>query len=106
MIYCIGIDNGFKGAVAILNSDKQLTLIEMPYVVEKIGKTERRRYDVPAMLNVLYSYVHMSDLPDDKKDKSILNDDDRVMVFVEKAHPMPRIAGGSPQGNFQTGFGF
>jgi len=105
MLIVIGIDNGQEGAVAILDEHKKLELYDMPYKIEKVGKTKRKRYDIDEILSLIKKYVPPCHLCEDDKPYSTVSNDDKVYLFLERAHPMPRRAGGSPQGNFRTGFG-
>lgn len=49
-----GIDCGSNGAIAILRQDGSLvTVADMPYVMVKIGKTERKRVDPDGVARLL-----------------------------------------------------
>jgi len=53
----IGIDNGLKGGIAVIGADgKAIEVIDMPVLVEKIGKKMRNRYDIQSICNFLQKH--------------------------------------------------
>jgi len=112
MLYILGIDNGYNGAIAILNERREVIIHDMPVVTEirtkGKKKTTRQHYDKYAMITMLRNYTHPDSLPESLKKESLVTPEDQVFIFLEQAHPMKgKIGGGngSPQGNFRTGFG-
>lgn len=107
MRYIIGIDNGLNGAIVVLNDKREIEIYDTPVLVETRGKAaKRKRYDNPAVPQILRKYAKKSSLPVKYHKDSIVEEGDYVIAFLEQAHPMPKNAGGSPQGNFMTGEGF
>ncbi len=107
-IRLVGIDNGYKGAIVELTDQREATIVDMPTVKEKRGKSERQHYDKHAMAAILRKYAREENLPLHQKEESTLEEGDQVLVLLEQATPMKgKIGGGagSAQGNFRTGMG-
>lgn len=105
MLIVLGIDNGFKGAITVLNEKRELLIHDIPTITEKRGKSNKQRYDDHAVADILRKYAKKNSLPDRFKEESIVGDDDYIIAYVEQATPRPAQKHGSPQGNFQTGYG-
>ena len=83
MTVYIGIDPGFKGAVAILRNDDFIEVIDAPVLT--IGKS-KREHNIPAMVDILAGYTKTG------------------VVAIEKVHSMPR-QGVASVFTFGKGFG-
>ena len=89
MTVYIGIDPGFKGAVAILNGDS-VKVIDAPVLT--IGKS-KREHNIPAMVRIFEEYTSQEGI--------FLGG---VVVAIEKVHSMPR-QGVASVFTFGKGFG-
>lgn len=106
--YVIGIDNGYKGAIVILDQQRDAQILDMPTTKEERGKSTRQHYDKYAMAAIIRKYTPQENLPPHLAHESCLEPDDQVLVMLEQATPMKgKIGGGagSAQGNFRTGMG-
>ncbi len=107
-IRIVGIDNGYKGAIVELTDQREATILDMPTVKEKRGKSTRQHYDKHAMAAILRKYAAKENLPLHQQNESTREEGDQVLVLLEQATPMKGKIGagaGSPQGNFRTGMG-
>ena len=83
----IGVDCGATGAIAILKPDGTLdTVIDMPTVEERVGRTVRNRVNPALVVSAL------------------AQTDCRPHIFVEKVNGLPRDGGGAAF-TFGTAYG-
>ena len=81
----IGIDNGLKGAVAVIQGT-EVVVFDMPVIIEDKGKKTHNRFDDRAMANIVSKYKDLDHF-----------------VVLEAAQAFPKQGGVS---NFSTGLGF
>lgn len=95
MVIAVGIDCGLGGAIAAINGDAEVLLLEDVPVLQTQtakGKNKRRRYDAGAF-GLLLGRV---------RDEGLTGD--RIVVAIEELTPRPGPTGAS--GNFRNGYGF
>jgi crossover junction endodeoxyribonuclease RuvC len=86
----LGIDPGLEGAVASIDTEGRVRVVDTPIVTIKDGKSKKRRYDIPAMVGALTG--------------SIAGPWSEAYVVLEKVHAMPK-QGVASSFNFGAGFG-
>jgi len=83
--FFIGIDNGLKGGITIINEEEKIIVSTVMPVIE--GK-----YNLEGIVKFLREYV----------DRAYVNEDE-VFIAIEQAHPRP-ISG--KRACFMTGYGY
>jgi len=82
----LGIDPDARGAVALLQTDGRVELFDSPWLTVKVGKTNRRRLDAPAIAALLRGRVSNT-----------------AKAYVETATPNFR---NGKQGWYGSGYGY
>lgn len=91
----IGIDPGVTGAIAVFHG-LRLTLIDIPTLTVRRGRTDKKRVDVAAVCRIAFSYCELASPPA----RVVLEDVGGIMGQSASA----AFAFGRTQGNLEAAF--